>query len=89
MAATFFLLGGSVRDAANVCIRNLDDLSLAVTIARLYEGGESGPVLADILKKHASPRAVETGDRYLASWAFGLLGREEYALASLVVGCSR
>ena len=37
-AAAFFLLSGSLKDALDICIDKLDDLQLAMTIARLYEG---------------------------------------------------
>ncbi|KAJ8668951.1 hypothetical protein QAD02_000210 [Eretmocerus hayati] len=36
-AAAFFLLAGSLRDAIDVCLHKLNDLQLAMTIARLYE----------------------------------------------------
>ena len=37
-AAAFFLLSGSLKDALDICIDKLDDLQLAMVIARLYEG---------------------------------------------------
>ncbi|XP_064475038.1 dmX-like protein 2 [Ornithodoros turicata] len=37
-AAAFFLLAGSVKDAVQVCLNNLDDLQLAMMIVRLHEG---------------------------------------------------
>ncbi|XP_050532463.1 dmX-like protein 2 isoform X4 [Daktulosphaira vitifoliae] len=37
-AAAFFLLAGALRDAIEVCLNKLDDLQLAMVIARLYEG---------------------------------------------------
>lgn len=37
-AAAFFLLAGALRDAIDVCLNKLDDLQLAMIIARLYEG---------------------------------------------------
>ena len=45
-AAAFFLLGGAVRDAIEVCLDKLNDLQLAMVISRLYEneiGGNSMP----------------------------------------------
>jgi len=36
-AAAFFLLAGRLKDAIEVCIRNLNDLQLALVIIRLYE----------------------------------------------------
>lgn len=37
-AVAFFLLAGSLNDAIEVCLTKLDDLQLALVIARLYEG---------------------------------------------------
>lgn len=37
-AAAFFLLAGALQDAIEVCLNKLDDLQLAMVIARLYEG---------------------------------------------------
>ena len=37
-AAAFFLLSGSLKDALDICIDKLDDLQLAMVIARLYDG---------------------------------------------------
>ncbi|XP_073977920.1 rabconnectin-3 alpha isoform X3 [Rhodnius prolixus] len=37
-AAAFFLLAGALRDALEVCLNKLEDLQLAMVIARLYEG---------------------------------------------------
>ena len=36
-AAAFFLLAGSLRDAIDVCLHKLNDIQLAMIIARLYE----------------------------------------------------
>lgn len=36
-AAAFFLLADRLKDAIEVCIRNLKDLQLAIVIVRLYE----------------------------------------------------
>lgn len=42
-AVAFFLLANSLNDAIEVCLTKLDDLQLALIIARLYEGGEHDP----------------------------------------------
>ncbi len=84
-AAAFFLLGGSLKDAVNVCIRNMSDWQLAVALARVVEGGDDGPVLGDILNNTVIPLAFKNGNRYLASWAFWLLHRRDLAVRILVV----
>lgn len=53
-AAAFFLLSGSLKDALDICIDKLDDLQLAMVIARLYDG-DINPVpdsLRSILHVH-------------------------------------
>ncbi|KAL7295893.1 hypothetical protein TKK_0010937 [Trichogramma kaykai] len=42
-AAAFFLLAGALRDAIDVCLNKLNDLQLAMTIARLYEDDMTSP----------------------------------------------
>ena len=48
-AAAFFLLGGKLWDACEVCISRLSDIQLALVIARLHEG-DGGPIYEKILK---------------------------------------
>lgn len=83
MAASFFLLGGGLRDAVNVCTRNLDDLCLGLTIARLYEGGTRGAIFTDLLRKDVLQQAVKTNNRWLAHWALSMLGDEDQAMEAL------
>ena len=83
-AAAFFLLGGSLKDAVSVCLKNVGDWQLAVAIARVLEGDE-GPVLMDILNNTVVPLAFKDGNRYLASWAFWMLHRRDLAVRILVV----
>ena len=83
-AAAFFLLGGSLKDAISVCLRNLGDWQLAVALARVVEGDDS-VILQDILNNTVIPLAFKDGNRYLASWAFWLLRRRDLAVRVLVV----
>ncbi|KZT72790.1 hypothetical protein DAEQUDRAFT_704451 [Daedalea quercina L-15889] len=83
-AAAFFLLGGSLKDAVNVCIRNLDDFQLAVALARVVESGDNGPILQGLLKNSVLPIAFKDGNRWLASWAFWLLHRRDLAVRILL-----
>ena len=50
-AAAFFLLGGSLKDAVSVCLKNMGDWQLAVALSRVVEG-DDGPVLQDILNNY-------------------------------------
>ncbi|BFZ62436.1 regulator of (H+)-ATPase in vacuolar membrane [Saitoella coloradoensis] len=82
-AAAFFLLGDSLKDAVNICVRNLEDYQLAIAICRVYEG-DNGPVLRDLLERHILPLAAEKGDRWLASWAFWMLKARDKAVRGLI-----
>ena len=85
-AAAFFLLGGSLKDAVNVCLKNLQDFQLAIALARVVEQDEEGPVFKEILTSTVIPTAFKEGNRWLASWAFWLLNRRDLAVRILVVG---
>ncbi|KAG9049871.1 regulator of (H+)-ATPase in vacuolar membrane [Tulasnella sp. UAMH 9824] len=82
-AAAFFLLGGSLKDAVNVCLKQLADFQLAVALARVMEG-DDGPVLQTILKDHVIPRAFRNGNRWLGSWAYWMLNRRDLAVRILL-----
>ncbi|PYH99699.1 WD repeat protein [Aspergillus ellipticus CBS 707.79] len=82
-AATFFLLADHLRDAALVCINQVGDLQLAIAITRAYEG-DDGPVLKEILEEKVLPEAASDGNRWMASWAFWMLGRRGMAVRSLI-----
>lgn len=88
-AASFFLLAGSLKDAVNVCLRQLDDFQLAIAITRVHEGenpdGSIGPVLKFILEDFVLPIAFERGFRWLAGWAFWRLNRRDLSIRVIVV----
>lgn len=83
-AAAFFMLGGSLQDATNVCLKQLNDFQLAIALARVVEG-DSGPVLRAILSKTVVPTAFQSGNRWLGSWAFWMLGRRDLSVRVLLV----
>lgn len=62
----------------------MNDIQLAVTIARVYEG-DDGPVLRKVLQEAVLSQAAQEGDRWLASWTFWMLGRKDMAVRALVV----
>ncbi|KAJ6098223.1 hypothetical protein N7499_002597 [Penicillium canescens] len=82
-AASFFLLADHLRDAANVIINQMGDLQLAIAITRAYEG-DKGPVLREILEEKVLPEAASEGNRWMASWAFWMLGRRDMAVRALI-----
>lgn len=84
-AAAFFLLGGALKDAVNVCIKQLGDFQLAVALARVVEQNNEGPILRDILTNSVLPIALQNGNRWLGSWAFWLLHRRDLSVRILLV----
>lgn len=88
-AAAFFLLGNSLRDAVNVCIKNLEDFQLAITLARVVEQSNEGPIFLNIVKDNVLPAAFTNGNRWLASWAFWLLHRRDLAVRVLLVSTKK
>lgn len=77
-------MAGHLEDAVEVCLRQLHDMQLAVAITRVYEG-DGGPVLQRLLRDELLPMAAQKGNRWLASWAFWMLGRRDMAVRALVV----
>ncbi|KAK6905133.1 hypothetical protein I203_105952 [Kwoniella mangroviensis CBS 8507] len=88
-AAAFFMLGGSPKDAINVCLRHLKDWQLGVALARVVEPNEMegktiGPIMRWILEDTVLPIAFKGGHRWLASWAFWTLGRRDLSVRILI-----
>src|SRR5436309_7506901 len=86
-AAAFFLLADCLKDAVNVCWNQLNDIQLAIAVARVYEG-DDGPVLKELLEERVLPQAAREGNRWLAAWAFWMLNRRDMAVRTLVVSAS-
>ncbi|KAL9584717.1 MAG: hypothetical protein Q9212_001949 [Teloschistes hypoglaucus] len=82
-AAAFFLLAGNLQDAVNVCLHQMQDLQLAVAVARVYEGDE-GLVFRRLLEEKVLAQAALEGNRWLATWAFWMLGRRDMAIRALI-----
>ncbi|KAH8677734.1 RAVE protein 1 C terminal-domain-containing protein [Xylariales sp. PMI_506] len=82
-AAAFFLLADHLQDAVHVCLNQIKDLQLAITIARVYEG-DNGPVLRRLLENEVLAVASHEGNRWLASWAFWMLKRRDMAVRALI-----
>lgn len=74
-AAAFFLLGGALQDAVNVCVRQLHDMDLAIAVARVYEEDDHGPVFLRLVEDHVVPHALDKGDRWLGAWALLVLDK--------------
>ncbi|CCE62070.1 hypothetical protein TPHA_0B03980 [Tetrapisispora phaffii CBS 4417] len=82
-AACFFLLAGSLTDAMNVLYKQVNDIDLAITVCRLYEG-DNGPILGDFLKRVFLPEAILQDDRWMTSFIYWKLRKSEVAIKALV-----
>jgi hypothetical protein len=82
-AAAFFLLASEPRSAATVCLNQMADPQLAITILRCYSGDDS-PLLAEFLTEHILPEAAAAGNRWLATWAFWMLNKRDLAVRALI-----
>lgn len=82
-AAAFFLLADHLSDAVSVCLNQLQDIQLAITITRIY-AGDSSPVLRSLLAEKVLPLAVAQGNRWMASWVFWMLNKRDLAVRALV-----
>ncbi|RDA92264.1 hypothetical protein CP533_5753 [Ophiocordyceps camponoti-saundersi (nom. inval.)] len=83
-AAAFFLLADHLEDAVEVCLRQLRDMQLGIAIIRVFEG-DGGPVLRKVLREEVLHEAAQQGNRWLASWAFWMLGRKDMAVRALIM----
>lgn len=87
-AAAFFLLADHLQDAVAVLSNQMNDMQLAIAVARVYEGGDDGPVLRKFITERVLPRAVMEGNRWMATWAFWTLGKRDIAVRALVTPLS-
>ncbi|KTW32865.1 hypothetical protein PNEG_04325 [Pneumocystis murina B123] len=83
-SAAFFLLADKLQNAVNICIKNLQDISLAIGISRVYEGDDS-QIFKNLLRTYIIPDAIKFNDRWLACWAFWILGKIDLSIKSLVL----
>ncbi|KAK5940247.1 regulator of (H+)-ATPase in vacuolar membrane [Knufia obscura] len=71
-AAAFFLLGGALGDAVNVCVNQLHDVQLAIAITRVWQGDSAvqEKVMSGLSGQSVLDLAVDTHEaRWLATWA--------------------
>ncbi|QSL66513.1 hypothetical protein MERGE_000893 [Pneumocystis wakefieldiae] len=83
-SAAFFLLADKLQNAVNICVKNLQDISLAIAISRVYEGDNS-QTFKNLLRTYIIPDAIKFNDRWLACWAFWILGKIDLSIKSLVL----
>ncbi|GME64981.1 wd repeat protein [Neofusicoccum parvum] len=86
-AAAFFLLADHLQDAVSILANQMNDMQLAIAVARVYEG-DDGPVLRKFITERVLPHAVMEGNRWMATWAFWMLGKRDVAVRALVTPLS-
>ena len=62
----------------------MEDIQLGIAIARVYDGDE-GLVFKELLEEKVLPLAATEGNRWMATWAFWMLGRRDIAVQALIV----
>ncbi|XP_062621591.1 dmX-like protein 2 [Saccostrea cucullata] len=98
-AAAFFLLAGSLHDAIEVCLNNLEDIQLALVVCRLYDGETMMPDSAkQVLRKHVlgcedhDPKTALTekltSDPFLRSMAWWNFKEYRKSLKTLLLSSS-
>lgn len=83
-AACFFLLAGSLKDCLNVLFKQVKDLDLAIGVCRIFEG-DNGPVLGEFLTQQILPNAILHNDRWICSFVYWKLKRQDKAIRTLVM----
>lgn len=86
-AAAFFLLGGSLADAVNVCINQIQDLQLAIAITRVWSGdvADRQKIMKNLTEKAIPEIAIDTHEaRWMAAWACIHAQDEARAVQSMV-----
>lgn len=96
-AVAFFLLANSLNDAIEVCINKLDDLQLALIIARLYEGDvdiNTNSTYRKLLSEHMLGSDCDSlkfniekahPDPFLRSMTYWILKRHQDSLNTLLL----
>lgn len=82
-AAAFFILAGSIWDAVEVCINNLNDIQLAIVLIRLYDSDSNVP---NNLKRLLTNEVLESSnpDPFLRSIAYWKLSDHLSAVHTLL-----
>lgn len=84
-SASFFLLAGSIKDSVSVIMKQMNDVPLAIAIAKCYDGSSKGEGMRYILQRSVIPMGINTNDRWRLSWCFSILNDKPMAIKSLVL----
>lgn len=91
-AAYFFLLGDSVKDCCATLAGKVDDIHLAIAVAKVYassdsekhHSNDSNEGLRAIIENYILPDAISNGDRWICSWVFWQLDLKEVSIQALI-----
>lgn len=88
-AAYFFLLADKPYDCCNTLATKVEDISLAIAVAKVYFGvqnigKESNEVLVQVMEKFVLPHAITNGDRWSTSWVFWQMNDKQMSIQSLI-----
>lgn len=80
-AAYFFLLGGLVKDCCITLCNKLEEIELALAVARVNHAAD---VVKHIIENFILPKALLKGDRWMTSWVFWQLKLKEISVQALI-----
>ncbi|QFZ26224.1 putative regulator of V-ATPase in vacuolar membrane protein [Clavispora lusitaniae] len=80
-ASYFFLLAGKVKDCCITLCSKLDDVELALAVAKVNGDHES---VMHIIENFVLPKALSKGDRWMTSWAFWEMKLKEVSIQALI-----
>lgn len=89
-AAYFFLLADSVKDCCVTIANKMEDLQLALVVAKVYDitkpptEPSSKECVQNIIENYVIAKAVQDGDRWTTSWIFWELGERKMAIEALI-----
>ncbi|CUM51261.1 uncharacterized protein AC631_02488 [Debaryomyces fabryi] len=88
-AAYFFLLADALKDCCNVIATKLNDVQLAIAIAKIYAATSKGTIsekeiIKNLIENYMVPEVLKNGDRWITSWIFWELEENEISIQALI-----
>lgn len=84
-AASFFLLAGSIKDSVSVIMKQMNDIPLAIAVAKCYDGSSNGDGMMYILQRSIIPKGIDENDRWRLSWCFNILNDKRMEIKALIL----
>lgn len=83
-AAYFFLLADKVKDCCITLANKVEDIELAILVAKVADHDDSGGALKYLMESFILPKAIQEGDRWITSWVFWELNLKEISIQALI-----